>query len=207
MTVFDDHVRSLLTEEGVASIGSALIAFEEVIQQTAPLEEMRVAEEEKAPITLMTVCRPDNAIRCFPGVEPGESATAFVDLVLPGRFPSGSSTFPADMTAYARSLAHDARTPRLDTFGGPEGPTVGVLVVIGRRAFDLDGPRRQRALFAVLADGTTFGIVRTHGEPTPRRFSKHIAVISDDLVSALWLVGRALHVFPARTSPAPDVRR
>ncbi|MFE7532227.1 hypothetical protein ACFU7Y_42000 [Kitasatospora sp. NPDC057542] len=207
MTVFDDHVRSLLTKEGVASIGRALIAFEEGIQQTAPLEEMRVEDDEQAPIKLMTICRPDNAFRYFPGVEPGESPTAFVDLVLPGRFPSGSSTFPADMTAYARSLAHDARTPRLDVLGVPEGPTVGVLIVVGRWAFDLDGSRRQRALFAVLADGTTFGIARTHGEPTPGRFSKHIATSSHDLMSALWLVGRALHVFPAHTPPPSAFQR
>ncbi|MFF2620110.1 hypothetical protein [Kitasatospora sp. NPDC058046] len=207
MTVFDDHVRSLLTKKGVASIGRALIAFEEGIQQTAPLEGMRAQDEERTPIKLMTICRPDNAIRYFPGVEPGEMPTAFVELVPPGRLPSGSTTFPTDMIDYAWSLVDDARTPRLDILGVPEGPTVGVLITVGRRALGLDGPLRQRVLFAVLADGTTFGIVRTHGEPTPRRSSKHIATISHDLMSALWLVGRALHVFPARIPPAPAVRR
>ncbi|WP_035838988.1 hypothetical protein [Kitasatospora azatica] len=204
MSAFVQHVRQLLTEETVMSIGGSLTAMEEVIQQAVPLEAMDPQDDLHVPIHLMSIHRP--AVARTRGSAAHADATALIPLDLPGQLPSGGTDFTTEMAAWARSLADDARTPRLDDLHAPEGPAVGLLIVVGRRAFGPVEIRRQRVVLAVLANGTVLRIVRSRGEAMVRRSRGTVVAARDELAAALWRIGQALHAFPGDEPPLPTAR-
>ncbi|MFJ1936673.1 hypothetical protein ACIOGZ_28940 [Kitasatospora sp. NPDC088160] len=203
MTPFAAHVRALLTDETTADIGAVLIELEKTVQQATPLEAIGPLNESDVLPRLMRICRPDPETHRFQGIQPGAELTAVGDLELPGRIPGSGISFPDDMLAYARSLADNVRTPRLDSLDAVEGTTVGVLLIVGCLIVGPVGRNRQRALFAVLADGTVFSIVRTQGQNALWKGRHHIATSRHDLLSALWRIGQAVRVFPTVTPLPP----